>query len=88
MVEKKFLNAGHKYNTKFKAKGTKGDKGRLIFMLKDTIHSENLMIKYFCTKLQNISIYRLGTKGDSRRNTQKYTNGIRDSLSPDLAHDI
>lgn len=53
-------------------------------MVKDTIHSENLMIKYFCTKLQSISIYRTGTKGDSRRNTQKYTNGIRNSFSPYL----
>lgn len=57
-------------------------------MLKDTIHSESLMVKYFCTKLQSISIYRIGTKGDSKRNTWKYTNGIRDSLSSDLAHDI
>lgn len=57
-------------------------------MLKDTIHSENLMIKYFCTKLQSIRIYGIGTKGDSRRNTQKYINGIRESFSPYLAHDI
>lgn len=57
-------------------------------MLKDTIHSENLMIKYFCTKLQSIRIYRIGTKGDSRRNTQKYINDIKESFSPYLAHDI
>ena len=57
-------------------------------MLKDTIHSENLMIKYFCTKLQRIRIYRIGTKGDSRRNTQKYINDIKESFSPYLAYDI